>query len=287
MEIQKINGFLVINKPIGISSNRALSMLKRVIGKQKVGHLGTLDPLADGVLPVAIGEATKAITYITNNDKTYQITIKWGEQTSSDDTESEVIKTSDNRPALADLQEAINKYIGDIKQTPPDFSACKINGQRAYDLARQGKEVQIKAKDVKIYSIDIIDSSEDTATLEVKCGGGTYMRSLARDLGEDLECYGHCTAIKRTASGDFNIKNAIDIEDLDKIEDKIIPITSVIKLPRIELTVTEMDKIKNGLIIQHEQNFDEIALATFQGKPIAFVTKINDDSIRAVKVFNL
>ena len=205
METQNLNGFLIINKPIGISSNRALSMLKRVIGKQKVGHLGTLDPLADGVLPVAIGEATKAITYIANNDKTYQITIKWGEQTSTDDTEGEVINKSDKRPALTELKTAIEKYKGEIKQTPPDFSACKINGQRAYDLARQGKEVVIKAKDAEIYDIQILNSDKESAQLEVTCGKGTYMRSLARDLGNDLKCYGHCTSIKRTKSGDFKI----------------------------------------------------------------------------------
>lgn len=286
--MEKINGFLILNKPVGISSNRALSVLKRAIGKQKVGHLGTLDPLANGALPVAIGEATKAIPYLTNNDKTYQITIKWGEQTSTDDTEGAVIKTSDNRPTLQNIEEAIKKYIGAIKQTPPDFSACKINGQRAYDLARQGQEVQIKAKDVEIYSINILDSTNDNTSIEVKCSKGTYMRSLARDLGLDLECYGHCTAIKRTQSGDFKLENSIDLEDLEQqVHNKILPIEKVVTLQKIEVSNKDAKRLRNGLEIKCEQDFKDTALTTFNGKPLAFVKRISNDCIRATKVFNL
>ncbi|MCV6598916.1 MAG: tRNA pseudouridine(55) synthase TruB [Alphaproteobacteria bacterium] len=286
--MEKINGFLVIYKPLGITSNQALGILKRAIGKQKIGHLGTLDPLAEGVLPVALGEATKAIPYLTNNKKTYEIKIKWGEQTSTDDTEGEVIKTSDNRPKLQELKEAINTYQGKIKQTPPNFSACKINGQRAYDLARQGKEVKIRAKDVEIFSIEILDHNEEESSIRVFCSKGTYMRSLARDLGVDLNCYGHCTSIKRTQSGDFNLEQSIMPEDFTNANKKVISISEALKdLYTLELNNEEAKKIKNGLCITKLEKIQNIALAINNKTPIAFVKEVGDEKIRAVKVFNL
>lgn len=286
--MENINGFLVIYKPLGITSNHALGILKRAIGKQKIGHLGTLDPLAEGVLPVALGEATKAIPYLTNNKKRYEIKIKWGEQTSTDDTEGEVTKTSDNRPTLERLEEAIKTYQGKIKQTPPDFSACKINGQRAYDLARQGKEVKIRAKDVEILSIEILSHNENESSLAIFCSKGTYMRSLARDLGTDLNCFGHCTAIKRTQSGDFNLEQSITPEDFSNAHKKVISIKEALKdLQKIELNDDEAKKIKNGLCINRLEKVQDIALAINNDKPIAFIKEVATEKIRAVKVFNL
>jgi len=287
----KLNGFLCVNKPVGISSNTVLSIIKRLTKKQvKVGHLGTLDPLANGVLPIALGEATKVIPYITNHSKKYIIEIKWGEQTTTDDTEGEVVKTSNNRPALEDLEKALKSYVGNIKQTPPNFSACWVNGTRAYDLARKGKEVNIQAKDVCIDSIDIISFKKDIVKLEVACSKGTYMRSLARDLGLDLNCYGHCISIERVASGNFKLEDSIIITDdssLEDIECGLLKIGSILKdVKSISLTEEENDRIRNGLEIDKSKSSD-IMLAIYEGLESALIKEVTTNKLRAIRVFNL
>jgi tRNA pseudouridine55 synthase len=285
-----MDGFLVINKPVGISSNKILTKFKYAIKdrKQKIGHLGTLDPLASGVLPIALGNATKAIPYIQNTKKIYETTINWGQQTSTDDTEGEVIKTSDlPKPNLEQIKKALEKYKGEILQTPPIFSACKINGKRAYALARQGEEVTIQPKKVTISNVMVLND----ITLLVECSAGTYIRSLVRDLGIDLGCYAHCREITRLASGQFDLSMAIDMEDfenLDIINQKMISINDIlIEFPKIALNDVMSQKIQNGINLYYNKApFKDYAIVTNKNKAIAIVKYLEkSQTIIPVRVF--
>ncbi len=202
-----IHGWLILDKPLGPSSSGCVGKLKWLTGAQKVGHGGTLDPLASGVLPIAFGEATKTSSYAMDGSKTYEFDVTWGTSTETCDAEGDVIASSDARPTEEQINAALPSFIGDIDQIPPKFSAIKIDGQRAYELARKGEEVDIKSRPVTIHDlrvVRIVDSN--TASFEVDCGKGTYVRSLARDLALHLGCEGHISRLRRTAVGPFLLK---------------------------------------------------------------------------------
>ncbi|MGB1076772.1 MAG: tRNA pseudouridine(55) synthase TruB, partial [Bdellovibrionales bacterium] len=196
----KINGWINLNKPLELGSTSAVNTVRRSLNAQKAGHAGTLDPLATGVLPIALGEATKTIPYIQDTLKTYEFTIQWGAATNTDDLEGDVIAQSDITPSQDDIEALLPNYTGDIEQTPPQFSAIKINGERAYDIARDGEDVDIPSRPVYIESLEVLshDQSSRQTTLRMVCGKGTYVRSLARDLGEYLGCFGHICVLTRT-----------------------------------------------------------------------------------------
>lgn len=209
-----INGWLNFYKPIGMSSAQAVTQIKRIFGIKKAGHLGTLDPLASGVLPIALGEATKTIPYLSCNLKAYNFTIKWGKQTTTDDLDGYIMRTSTIKPEYNQINCAIKDFIGEITQTPPQFSAVKIKGARAYKLARSGQKVNIKPRQVKIHELKMIflDTINNSADFSMICGSGVYVRSIARDLGIELNCFGHITQLRRTMVGNFTEDESVTIE---------------------------------------------------------------------------
>ncbi|MEX0347594.1 MAG: tRNA pseudouridine(55) synthase TruB [Rhizobiaceae bacterium] len=211
-----VSGWVVFDKPVGMGSTEAVSKIKWLFEAQKAGHAGTLDPLASGMLPIALGEATKTVPYVMDGAKIYRFTVTWGEERSTDDLEGEVTNNSDNRPARADIEALLPNYTGVIMQVPPQFSAIKIGGERAYDIAREGEAVDIPAREVEIGRLEIVDMSNPNSTIfEIECGKGTYVRSLARDLGRDLGCYGHISELRRTEVSPFTADDLVSLETLE------------------------------------------------------------------------
>jgi tRNA pseudouridine55 synthase len=211
-----ISGWLVLDKPYRMGSTDAVSKIKWLFGAEKAGHAGTLDPLASGMLPLALGEATKTVPYVQDGAKVYRFTIAWGEERTTDDLEGEVTRSSEKRPSEAEIRAEMPKYIGVIMQIPPQFSAIKIAGERAYDLAREGETVEIPAREVEIDRFDLIEMvDENKAIFEIECGKGTYVRSLARDMGRDLGCYGYIADLRRTEVYPFTAEDMVTMEQIE------------------------------------------------------------------------
>jgi tRNA pseudouridine55 synthase len=211
-----VSGWVVLDKPVGMGSTEAVSKVKWLFQAEKAGHAGTLDPLASGMLPIALGEATKTVPYVQDGAKVYRFTVAWGEERSTDDLEGPVTKTSDNRPSESEIQALLPKYTGVIMQTPPQFSAIKIAGERAYDLARDGATVDIPPREVEIGRFDLVGATADGGTIfEIECGKGTYVRSLARDMGRDLGCFGHIAELRRTEVDPFTAEDFVTIAMLE------------------------------------------------------------------------
>ncbi|MER9330455.1 tRNA pseudouridine(55) synthase TruB [Mesorhizobium sp. M0152] len=210
-----VSGWVVLDKPVGMGSTEAVSKIKWLFQAEKAGHAGTLDPLASGMLPIALGEATKTVPYVQDGAKIYRFTVAWGQERSTDDLEGPVTKTSDKRPSQAEVEALLPKYTGVIMQTPPQFSAIKIAGERAYDLARDGATVDIPAREVEIGRLDIVEHSVDHTVFEVECGKGTYVRSLARDMGRDLGCFGHVSDLRRVEVEPFTPEDFVTIAELE------------------------------------------------------------------------
>ncbi len=219
-----VSGWLILDKPLDFGSTEAVSKIKWLFNAQKAGHAGTLDPLASGMLPIALGDATKTVPYVMDGRKIYEFTVTWGEQRSTDDLEGDVIASSDIRPTKDAIAALLPKYTGTISQIPPQFSAIKIDGARAYDLAREGEAVEIPAREVEIYRINLVGCPDsNTAHFEVECGKGTYVRALARDFGIELGCYGHISDLRRTFVAPFAEESMVPLEALvalEEIEDR-------------------------------------------------------------------
>lgn len=205
----EVDGWLVLDKPIGMTSTHAVGRLRRLFNAKKAGHAGTLDPLASGVLPVAFGEATKTVPFVQDGEKAYRFTVRWGAETDTDDSDGKVVNSRDVRPDAASITAALPHFIGAIDQVPPAFSAIKINGERAYDLARGGELLTLQPREVSVRSLRLLATERDEAEFEAECGKGTYVRAIARDLGRMLGCYGHVTALRRTRVGPFLISEAV------------------------------------------------------------------------------
>ncbi|MCV3205856.1 tRNA pseudouridine(55) synthase TruB [Mesorhizobium sp. YC-39] len=210
-----VSGWLVLDKPVGMGSTEAVSKIKWLFQAEKAGHAGTLDPLASGMLPIALGEATKTVPYVQDGAKIYRFTVAWGEERSTDDLEGPVTKSSEQRPAEADVRALLPKYTGIIMQTPPQFSAIKIAGERAYDLARDGETVDIPPREVEIGRLDLVEQAADYTIFEVECGKGTYVRSLARDMGRDLGCFGHIAELRRIEVEPFTQDDFVTLAELE------------------------------------------------------------------------
>ncbi|MER8965094.1 tRNA pseudouridine(55) synthase TruB [Mesorhizobium sp. M0633] len=210
-----ISGWLVLDKPVGMGSTEAVSKIKWLFQAEKAGHAGTLDPLASGMLPIALGEATKTVPYVQDGAKVYRFTVAWGEERSTDDLEGPATKSSDRRPAEADVRALLSKYTGVIMQTPPQFSAIKIAGERAYDLARDGETIDIPPREVEIGRLDLVEHMADRTIFEVECGKGTYVRSLARDVGRDLGCFGHIAELRRVEVEPFTQEDFVTLAELE------------------------------------------------------------------------
>jgi tRNA pseudouridine55 synthase len=211
-----IHGWVVLDKPAGMTSTQAVGAVRRLYDARKAGHAGTLDPLATGVLPIALGEATKTVPYAVDGTKHYRFTVRWGEATDTDDAEGEIVATSDVRPAREAIEALLPRFTGEIMQTPPIYSAIKVDGARAYDLAREGEAVELEPRPVFIETLMLLEvPAPDTAVLEARCGKGTYVRALARDMGRSLGCLGHLTALRRTVVSPFDEAQAVTLEALE------------------------------------------------------------------------
>jgi tRNA pseudouridine55 synthase len=210
-----VHGWLVLDKPAGMTSTQAVAAVRRIFGAQKAGHAGTLDPLATGVLPIALGEATKTVPYAVEGQKEYRFTVRWGAESDTDDAEGHFVATSDARPGRGDIEALLPRFTGKILQTPPAFSAVKVDGARAYDLARAGETVELAPRPVQIDSLVLVACPDrDTAVLAARCGKGTYVRAIARDMGQALGCYGHVVGLRRSRVGSFAEPDAVSMDAL-------------------------------------------------------------------------
>ena len=248
-----ISGWICLDKPLDLTSTDAVSRVRRAFNAQKAGHAGTLDPLASGVLPIALGEATKTVPYLMEADKTYRFTIAWGSTTASFDREGAVTATSDARPTADQIRAALPAFVGQIEQVPPIYSAIKVDGERAYDLAREGVEVELKARPVVIHRAELLDAAADYATLEIDCGKGTYVRALVRDLADTLGVCGHVSALRRTRVGRFSEQNAISLEKLTDmvhrgaVSETMLPVeTALDDIPALAVTTEDVFRLKQG-----------------------------------------
>ena len=213
-----VHGWIALDKEVGRTSTEAVAAVKRLFRAKKAEHAGTLDPLASGVLPVALGEATKTVPFVMDGRKTYRFTVRWGTETDTDDAEGRALRTSDIRPSADAIRSALPAFTGTIAQVPPSYSALKIEGERAYDLAREGAEVLLAARPVEIHRLSLVEAPDaDHAVLEAECGKGTYVRAIARDLGRVLGCFGHVESLRRTRVGPFSESTAVTLADLSKL----------------------------------------------------------------------
>jgi tRNA pseudouridine55 synthase len=254
----EIHGWLILDKPQGLTSNQALGRLKRLFNPKKAGHAGTLDPLATGVLPIAFGEATKTVSHVVDCEKGYDFTIRWGIETDTDDAEGQTVKTSEARPSREAIEAALRSFIGDISQAPPSYSAIKVDGERAYDLARDGEVVELAPRMVQVYALEIAEVlSPDLTRLICDCGKGTYVRSIARDLGRALGCFGHIAALRRTSAGPFSQDDAISLETLENLSNSdsgqeallstVIPVeTALDGIPALAISGDDAARLKRG-----------------------------------------
>lgn len=215
-----VSGWLILDKPFDFGSTEAVSKIKWLFKAQKAGHAGTLDPLASGMLPIALGDATKTVPYVMDGRKIYEFTITWGEERSTDDLEGEVTRSSDKRPAEDEIKALLPGYTGVIQQVPPQFSAIKIDGERAYDIARDGETVEIPSREVQIHRLTLLGCPDaNAARFEVECGKGTYVRALARDFGRELGCFGHISELRRTYVAPFGEDTMVPLSDLTALEE--------------------------------------------------------------------
>lgn len=290
-----VSGWVILDKPAGPTSTAIVNKVKWAFDAQKAGHAGTLDPAATGILAVALGEATKTIPYITDAMKSYRFEVRFGEATNTDDAEGEVIKVSENRPSDEQIKETLQHFIGNIEQVPPQFSAVKIDGQRAYKLARNGEDVQIAARPLFVKSLILHDRlSDDLAILEMECGKGGYVRSIARDLGNLLGCLGHVTWLRRTGSGSFDLSHCVKVEEIERlsktkeIDDLLNPMEmGLMSLPHGTTTLEGAAKLKNGnpAICFVDAEYGEEIWVSHADQPIA-IGQFKSGEIHPSRVFN-
>jgi tRNA pseudouridine55 synthase len=249
-----VSGWVCLDKPLDMGSTEAVTKVRRLFNAQKAGHAGTLDPLATGILPIALGEATKTVPFLMEADKVYRFTIAWGTTTASFDREGEVTATSDVRPTPDQIDAVLPRFVGEIDQIPPDYSAIKVDGQRAYDLAREGVVLTLKPRRVVIHSAQVVNApDEGHVEIEVHCGKGVYVRAIVRDLAEMLGACGHVSALRRLRVGRFSIDNAIPLEKLveivqeDPSSEVLLPVeTALDDIPALALTTEDAFRLKQG-----------------------------------------
>ena len=293
-----LNGWIILDKPVGMGSTQAVGAVKRALReagepKTRVGHGGTLDPLASGVLPIAIGEATKLAGRMLDATKAYDFTIRFGEETDSLDLEGKVIATSAVRPAKSEIEAVLARFTGPIEQVPPAFSALKIEGERAYDLARAGKQVELKARQVTIHDLALVSASTVEATLSATVSKGTYIRSLARDIALALGTVGHVTMLRRTKAGPFGLEQAISLDFLmdaakaRTLDGAVLPLEAGLDdIPALPVTPEQAKLLRHGQPLFGIPAMPGLQLATSDGTPVALV-EASDDGLRVVRGFNL
>ena len=303
----KIDGWVNLDKPVGITSTQALAIVKRVLGPMKAGHAGTLDPLASGILPLALGEATKTVPYVQDALKIYRFSVTWGEQRSTDDAEGDVVSSSDARPTREQVETILPAFLGDVEQVPPQFSAIKVDGARAYDLARDGETVDLKSRVVYIETLDILSHENGVTAFECLCGKGTYVRSLARDMGLKLGCFGYISALRRAAVGPFGEETAIPLDFFQNpdhkptLEEVVLPLqTALDDIPALALKEAEAARLKQGqpLSFMSKPDLDRLVqagidinerptvVALYKGKAIALV-EVDGPTLQPLRILNV
>ncbi|MFY0308639.1 tRNA pseudouridine(55) synthase TruB [Leisingera sp. D0M16] len=275
-----ISGWLVVDKPAGLTSTAVVNKVRWALDAKKAGHAGTLDPEATGVLAVALGEATKTVPYITDALKAYTFTVRLGQATNTDDAEGEVIAESNARPTDEQIKEALLPFLGEIMQVPPKFSAVKIDGQRAYKLARDGEDVEIEARPLWVEELIMLDRpDEDHVVLEMTCGKGGYVRSIARDLGAALGCHGHVKELRRIWSGPFDAEDGVSLELIDELakspelDQYLRPLEEgLADLPELKCTPQGAVRLRNGnpgMVMATDVEYGDEAWASLEGKAVA------------------
>jgi len=291
---RKLDGWLAIDKPAGLTSTQVVGRVRRITQAAKLGHGGTLDPMATGVLPIALGEATKTVAYVMDGAKRYRFSVRWGEARDTDDADGEVIAESAARPTADDIRAALPEFVGEIEQSPPAYSAIKIDGERAYDLARAKKPVAPATRLVRVDAFTLVSIDDaDHATFDVACGKGAYMRALARDLGLRLGTYGHISALRRVAVGPFAEADAVSLERLeaDGVEAHLFPVEVALGLAALDLTETQAGYLRQGRPVRLLDRLtrpaeQEVVLARFDGRPVA-LARYEAGEIHPVRVLNL
>ncbi len=255
-EKKQLFGFLNIYKPVGMTSHDVVAVLRRITKIKQIGHTGTLDPFAEGVLPICIGKATRLIEYL-QDDKEYLATVQFGASTNTFDLDGEKIFVSDKKVTKSEVEEGLEAFRGEISQLPPIFSAIKVKGKKLYEYARKGEDVEIQPRKVVIENIELKSFDEETqqAQILIKCSKGTYIRSIANDLGKNLDCGGYLVKLVRTQAGSFRVENSIQLDGID-VEKNIINPIDVLDLPKIAVTKNDLEKIKNGMPIDFSLNQD-------------------------------
>ena len=295
-----VHGWVVLDKPAGMTSTRAVGAIKRIFDAQKAGHAGTLDPLATGILPIALGEATKTVPFAVDGEKAYRFTVRFGAETDTDDAEGVVVRTSDSLPARDTIEALLPRFTGEILQVPPQFSAIKVDGNRAYDLARGGEEVVLEPREVLIDDLTLVDMPDAaTAVLESRCGKGTYVRALARDMGRALSCFGHVIALRRTRVGSFEEMASVTLEELqaaaqagpDVLLALLMPVEAALDgLPGLSVGPNDAASLARGQAVLVRGRDAPVlaggaAWAHFKGRILA-LGELEKGAFRPTRVFN-
>ncbi len=299
-----LHGWIALDKPVGITSADAVNRVKRALRPQKVGHGGTLDPLASGLLPIALGEATKTVAYVMDGAKVYHFTVRWGRATDTDDAEGEVVAESGARPDAEAIRAVLPRFLGTIEQVPPAYSAVKVSGQRAYDIARSGGEPELAPREVTLEQLELLEIDDaDHATFACRCGKGFYVRALARDLGEALGTPAHLSALRRTQVAGFGEDDMIPLETLESLGhspaalEHIHPVEAALDdIPALALTDTEANRLRSGQSVSllKRSNLDrlrslengDVVCAMTGGRAVA-LARFDGGDIRPVRVLNL
>ncbi len=298
-----VHGWLVLDKPVGMTSTHAVSVVKRLFSAKRAGHAGTLDPLASGCLPIALGEATKTVPFVMDGRKIYQFTVRWGEERDTDDAEGRAVATSEQRPTPDAIRALLPSYTGTIQQVPPRYSAIKIEGERAYDLARDGETVELSARPVEISHLELVATPDpDHAVLHAECGKGTYVRSLARDMGRALGCFGHVSALRRVAVGPFGPETMILLEQLEalchraaageaSLAGALMPVeTALDDIPALAVSRADAARLSRGQAVllrgRDAPNFRGTVYVTVSGQLLA-LAELDRGEIVPKRVFNL
>ena len=293
-----MHGWLILDKPVGLGSTQAVSAVKRALRtggypRVKVGHGGTLDPLASGVLPIALGEATKLAGRMLDADKAYEFTIRFGAETSTLDLEGETVATSDVRPTPEEVRSVLQRFTGPISQVPPSYSALKVDGRRAYDVARAGGDVTLAARPVTVHELVVVDTASDTATLRARVSKGTYIRSLARDIAQALGTVGHVSFLRRTRAGPFGLGEAIGLDILDqaakarRLEHLLLPLTAGLDdIPALSVSPDQARALREGRRVVGIAAKPGLHLAIDGSVPVALVGS-DGAELRVVRGFNL
>ncbi len=302
-----VHGWVILDKPIGMTSTQAVGAVRRIFDAQKAGHAGTLDPMATGILAIALGEATKTVPYAMDADKTYRFTATWGESRDSDDAEGKVTGTSDERPTVAEIEALLPRFTGTLNQVPPAYSAIKVDGERAYDLARDGQEVVLQPRPVQVFEARLLGVEKDNAEFEIRCGKGTYVRSWVRDIALALGTLGHVTELRRTRLGGWDEKTAVSLETLTPFMHSpaafgyLRPLSTALDgIPALAVSGPDTVRIRSGnpilmranIFAKMKDGFGDgelsgltVFLKDEEGAPVA-LAEIAEGELRPFRVFN-